>query len=322
VSVIVPVFETAPFVSEALDSVLAQTYTDYEIIVVNDGSPDSELLLQILESYRGRIRYIVQENRGSSGARNTALRAARGYYVALLDSDDRWHQEFLSSQIRILENDPTIDVVYSDALRFDSQGVGTKRYSETYPVGGDVSFLRVLSRECQIYGEVVARRETILRVGMYDETFQSGEDLDLWLRVLKAGGRITYNDQVLAYYRVREGSHTSNPLRMIQNVLKLLEKVGRDLTLSQAERAALEFQRSAALAELSLLEGKLAIAAGDRRTAITKLRESAKLTSSWKLRLAVAALSVAPSLVIWLYRIRERWDRRGIAVPGSVRSRP
>jgi glycosyltransferase involved in cell wall biosynthesis len=91
VSVIVPVYATAPYVAEALDSILAQTFTDYEILVVNDGSPDTELLETVLQRYAGRIRYLRQENAGVSVARNTALAAARGRYVAMLDSDDTWH---------------------------------------------------------------------------------------------------------------------------------------------------------------------------------------------------------------------------------------
>ena len=75
-------------------------------------------------------------------------------------------------------------------------------------------------RECQIYGGVTARRETLLRVGLYDQNLESGEDFELWLRVLKAGGRIAYNNRVLAYNRLREGSHTSREIPLLRNVLK------------------------------------------------------------------------------------------------------
>ena len=142
----------------------------------------------------------------------------------MLDSDDRWHPEYLTSQLSVLDADPTIDVVYPDAVRFSSGGMGVTRYSDEYPVGGDVSFRRVLGRECHIYGEVTARRETLLRVGLYDEDLESAEDFELWLRVLKSGGRIVYNDRVLAYYRIREGSHTSKDVRIAGNVLKALEQ--------------------------------------------------------------------------------------------------
>jgi glycosyltransferase involved in cell wall biosynthesis len=305
VSVIVPVYETALNVSEALDSVLTQTYTDYEIIVVNDGSPDSELLDDVLRPYRDRITYIVQENRGSSAARNSALKVARGYYVAMLDSDDLWHPEYLASQVALLESDATVDVVYPDAVRFTSEGMGTTRYSDLYPVGGDITFLRVLARKCQIYGEVTARRKTLLSVGMYDEDLRSGEDYELWLRVLKAGGRIMYNDRVLAYYRIREGSHTSNPFTLAANVLKILDKVEREMELTAEELASLHRERADVAAMLSLSEGKHALLEGDTRTAISKLRIAADHTKSWKLGAMIAGLHLAPRIFVWFYRLRE-----------------
>lgn len=310
VSVIVPVYATTPYVAEALDSVLMQTYTDYEIIVVNDGSPDSEELEEVLKPYRDRITYIAQDNRGSSGARNSALKVARGLYVAMLDSDDRWDPEYLASQVGVLESDATIDVVYPDAVRFNSKGVGSKRYSDSYPVGGEITFLRVLERKCEIYGGVTARRQMLLRVGMYDEELRNAEDYDLWLRVLKAGGRITYNERVLARYRVREGSNTSNAMQLATHVLKILTKVGREMELTAEERAALDRQRAGMEAVVSLLEGKRAFIEGNTRTAITKLKAAAHHTKAWKLHAAIACLRVAPGLILWLYRLRELWERR------------
>jgi GT2 family glycosyltransferase len=309
VSVIIPVYGTAAFVADALDSVLRQTYTEYEIIVVNDGSPDSGLLDEVLQAYRNRITYIVQENRGTSGARNTAIRAARGEYVAMLDSDDRWHPEYLASQVSLLDADPTIDVVYPDAVRFGSERMGVARYSEQYPIGGEASFPRVLARECHIYGEVTARRDTLVRVGLYDEDLESGEDFELWLRVLKSGGRIVYNDRVLAYYRIREGSHTSKELRLASNVLKVLNKVGREMELTVTERVILDRQRLDLEAKLNLLEGKKALIEGDLRTAITMLTAAANHRPTWKLRAVLATLRIAPGLVRQLYRLRERWER-------------
>lgn len=313
VSVIIPVYGTAPFVAEALDSVLSQTYSDYEIIVVNDGSPDSKLLDKVLEAYRDRITYIVQENRGSGGARNRALRAARGDYVAMLDSDDRWDPEYLASQLAVLEADPTIDVLYPDAVRFGPRGIEKTHYSEVYPVGGDISFLRVLARECQIYGGVTARRDTLMRVRLYDEDLESGEDFELWLRVLKAGGRIAYNDRVLAYYRLREGGHTSNEVRLVSNVLKVLDKVGREMELTVKERATLDRQRASVAAKLNLSEGKQALITGDAQTAIAKLRAAATHSGSWKLRVTIVTLRIAPGILLWLYQLKERLGKRQLS---------
>jgi glycosyltransferase involved in cell wall biosynthesis len=310
VSVIIPVYGTAHFVAEALDSVLAQTHGDYEIIVVNDGSPDSRLLDEVLEPYRDRITYIVQENRGSSGARNVAVKSSRAQYVAMLDSDDRWHPEYIASQLAVLDADSTVDVVYPDAVRFTAERIGTTRHSDTYPGGGEISFFRVLTGECRIYGGATARRETLLQVGLYDEDLRTGEDLDLWLRILKAGGRIAYNDRVLAYYRIREGSLTSNEARLAENMLKLLDKLVTKLELTVEERRLVDRQRAAVAAKLSLAEGRQAFIEGDPQTAIAKLTAAAQHTKSWKLRAVIAILRIAPGMLLWLYRMRGQLERQ------------
>ena len=98
VSVIVPAYRAAPYIAETIDSILAQTFCGYEIIVVNNGSPDTEDLERALHPYRGRIESIVQENRGQAGGRNTGIRHSRGEFVAFLDQDDQWEPQFLSSR--------------------------------------------------------------------------------------------------------------------------------------------------------------------------------------------------------------------------------
>jgi hypothetical protein len=144
---------------------------------------------------------------------------------------------------------------------------------------------------------------------LYDESLASGEDFDLWLRILKAGGRIAYNDRVLAYYREREGSLTSNEVPLARNVLKLLNALESKMELTVAERAVLDRQRAAVAAKLSLAEGKEAFLAGDPKTAIAKLTAASQHGQSWKLRAAVVSLRVAPALLLRLYRLREWWQR-------------
>lgn len=320
VSVVIPVYGTAAFVASALDSVLAQSHRHYEILVVNDGSPDTDLLEKVLEPFRSRITYIVQENRGLSGARNSALRVARGVYVAMLDSDDYWAPDYLASQLSVLDADPAIDVVYPDAVWVSADGKRTRQYSDEHPVGGDVSFLRVLTRDCQIFGGVTARRDSLRRVGWYDETVRTAEDLDLWLRLLKAGARIVYNDRVLVYFREREGSITSDRIALTRHVLALLEGLGTKMALTAEERAALEDQRSLVAGSLSLSEAKLAILAGDTSTAITKLTAARERLEGWKLTAAITSLRIAPGVLFRLYRLREWWTRTRLQTPGRTRA--
>src|SRR5581483_4665750 len=103
VSVIIPAYNAAAFIAETLDSVYAQTFADFEVIVVNDGSPDTEDLERELAPYREKLSYIKQENQGAAAARNTGIKAARGEFVAFLDADDTWLLAFLEKQLDLLE---------------------------------------------------------------------------------------------------------------------------------------------------------------------------------------------------------------------------
>ena len=116
VSVIIPTYKTAHFIAACLDSVFAQTYQDLEAVVVNDGSPDTPELEQVLVPYMDRIVYIKQENKRTAGARNNAIRHARGEFVAFLDSDDVWMPDHLAEQMQLFANDPSVELTYSNGL--------------------------------------------------------------------------------------------------------------------------------------------------------------------------------------------------------------
>src|SRR6516165_2038844 len=117
VSVIIPAYNSAAHIRETLESVLSQTYHNFEVILINDGSPDTEEFERAIAPYRDRIIYISQENRGPSAARNAGIRRARGEYLAFLDSDDVWSPTCLAAQVELaLSRQPSCDLVYSDVL--------------------------------------------------------------------------------------------------------------------------------------------------------------------------------------------------------------
>src|SRR3954451_475135 len=120
VSVIIPAYKAVPFIRETLESVFAQTFERFEVIVVNDGSPDTIELEAVLAPFSTRIVYLEQENRGLSGARNSGLRFARGEYIALLDADDIWEPDYLEVQLGFLERDGQAVLVYPNAKIFGS----------------------------------------------------------------------------------------------------------------------------------------------------------------------------------------------------------
>jgi glycosyltransferase involved in cell wall biosynthesis len=307
VSVIVPAYNVSQYIAAALDSVRAQTFKDYEIIVVNDGSPDTEELERALEPYLSEIVYLKQENRGLSGARNTGIRAARAASIALLDGDDLWEPEFLDAMLGELRRDPTIDVLYSDALYFGDTPEAGHTYMELHPSEGEVSFEAIVTERCNVISCIVARRETMMQAGLFDESLRSSEDFDMWLRILKAGGRIAYLRQPLMRYRRHRASLSADPVWMCKHILQVLEKAGRTLDLNAAERDAIERQQHRYGAELNFNEGKRAFFRGDTKAAIESLTKANALSPNRKTALALRLLRLAPRALLRAYHLRDRF---------------
>jgi glycosyltransferase involved in cell wall biosynthesis len=307
VSVIVPAYDVAEFIGEALNSVLAQTFTDYEIIVINDGSPDTEALERALAPYMSRIVYLKQENRGVSAARNAGILAARGSLLAFLDGDDMWLANYLEVQVKRIQADPAIDVLYPNVMMFGGSSEKGEEFMTICPSNGPVTFERLLLQECNVSNCSIARREAIVRAGLFDEALRSVEDFDLWLRVIKQGGCIVYHREVLARYRRRTGSLTADPIWLSRNILKVLEKVRDTMELTPSERATLEVQYKHFHAMLSLQEGKHAFFSGDTDRAIDRLREANQFFRKPKTSFTLMMLRVAPRLLMLAYNLRDRF---------------
>ncbi len=315
VSVVIPTYNSAAYIGEALRSVFAQTLKDYEVIVVNDGSPDTEELEGVLEPYRDRIFYLRQENRGVSGARNTAIRAARGRYIALLDPDDMFEPEYLAVQVAVLERDPTVDVVYPNALIIGDASDAGREFMELCPSEGEVTFESLVTERCTVNARATVRREAIIRAGMFDESCDLSEDFDLWLRVLKRGGRIVYHRQILARYRRRKGSISADASRMCRRVLRVLEKTEATMDLTAREAQAVKQARALFQCHLRFWQAKKAFLHGDIGAAIENLREMNALSKSAKITLVLFLLRIAPHLCLRAYRLRERLNYKMQTTP-------
>jgi glycosyltransferase involved in cell wall biosynthesis len=234
VSVIIPAYNAGAFVAECLESVLQQTYRSFEIVVVNDGSSDATE--SVLETYRDRIIYVAQENRGAAAARNAGIRLASGEFVAFLDADDYWLPEFLERQVPLLEERSTAALVCSDVyLLVDGQIAQTLSVTaaERNPLRKPVGYWRFYTIS------VVARRQAIIDVGGFDESVGISEDLDLWIRLAMAGHEFAHNPIPLAAYR----RHTSNVTRYLgrrlDSYVQLGEKLLRTYPLSADDRREL-----------------------------------------------------------------------------------
>ncbi len=302
VSVIIPVYR-ARFLRAALESVEAQTFRDYEVIVVDDGSPDrSEIESWALPGREG-FRYLTQENRGPSAARNTGIRAARGVFVAFLDADDTWEPTFLEEQIGAITRGRGLDLVHCNWRTMGRSRV--RRY-------GPATCTSLLRDECMIIlSSVMARREAVLGAGLFDEEFRHGEDFDLWLRMLKMRARMDFQPRVLLNRRVHSDSLSHDPVNHDEKAVMVLEKFRGRADVTGAERAAVEWRIERLRAEVELERAKRALAAGDFAGASVALRAANEFHRSWKLRTVRVLLHLWPTLVARAHQVRERWRAGG-----------
>jgi len=210
VSVIIPAYRVSSYIGETLQSVFAQTKAPAEVIVVNDGCPDTENLERVLAPFRERIQYLTQANLGAAAAKNTGIRAASQEWIATIDGDDRWRPEYLAVQTQRIAADPSIDVLGCDAILFGETPLAGSRFSQNCPLANPVDFRGLVLQECNVFTSVLSRKRALLDVGIFNENVRHVEDFDLWVRLTKAGARIVVHSEALADYRVRAGSLTSN----------------------------------------------------------------------------------------------------------------
>lgn len=308
VSIIIPCYGVTAYIAEALDSVRAQTFRDFEVIVVNDGCPDTANLERALQPYLREIIYIKQDNLGVSGARNSGIRAARAPILAFLDGDDIWEPEYLECQLGFLQAHPETDLVYSNALFMGSVADG-RLFMDIFPSRGEVTLESLVKRRCQVTQSLMARREVILRAGGYDVNLRSCEDLDLWTRVVKIGGRFAYHSKPLYRYRIHDRGITSDKLGMQTDLVAMLEKQQKTLDLLPHERQWFADELAKQRGALDFLLGRRELYAGNCAKALEHLTRASKVVRGRKLPLAVAALRLAPRLLHRYVRHRYPTER-------------
>ncbi|MEZ5361550.1 MAG: glycosyltransferase [Bryobacterales bacterium] len=240
VSIIVPTYNRRAFLADALESIWAQTYQDFEVIVVDDGSTDDTR--EYLEGLREpRLRSLFRPHAGVCEAANAGLRAARGELVARLDSDDTWLPDMLEVEIAALDARPDAGLVYARAQFVDAKG-NPKGRTTGMPLRFPGDSLRsMLYEDCTTQCTIVARRKALEVIGLYDSDLATSEDWDLWLRFARRH-TFVFLDRVTAHYRMHEGNSTSNRNRlrfatMLETRRKVLDKFFSDDNVPVAAQA-------------------------------------------------------------------------------------
>jgi glycosyltransferase involved in cell wall biosynthesis len=220
VSVVIPTYNYGRFVTEAVDSVLAQTRPAEEIIVVDDGSTDDTR--ERLRPYEGRVRYVYQNNQGLSAARNAGIRAARGDLIALLDSDDLWHPAKLAFQVQAMTRSPELGLVAADAVRDLKQGWPEVGEPGPLPLRA-VTLRDLLIRSRFGPSGVLVRKPCFDAVGDFDTALRSAEDRDMWIRIA-ARFPVAKLEVPLWWYRLHGGNMSAAARRMEENEMRVLRR--------------------------------------------------------------------------------------------------
>lgn len=226
VGVIIPAFNAARTLPIALESVASQTFDDWQILLVDDGSTDNtaQVVAPFLERFGPRIEYIKQENRGLPAARNAAIRASTTEFLALLDADDVWLPCRLEESVKILRERPQAGLAYGGIVSIDLEGrpTGTFEGNTQYAEGriAPQIYMRKVALPCPT---LTFRRSCIQQVGLFDETMRATEDRDLCLRIALRY-EVAFVPRVIACYRVSPNSMTADPQRMFQAQMHFIEK--------------------------------------------------------------------------------------------------
>jgi len=311
VSVVIPAYNTAGFIGETLASVFAQTLSDFEIMVINDGSPDTEHLEQEIQKYRDRILYLRQNNHGPSAARNAGIRRARGEFIAFLDGDDIWMPDYLAAQVNYLKGHPAVEVSIADAVLFggpEGEVVWRMLKQSTADV---LTFEQVLRREGgQIPSAFVARRRRAIEVGMFDEQLRFAEDFEFIARLCFPDREVGYLGQVLVRQRKHPGSLTGEPRsrRWSEGELQALRRLSEKLTLTDAQSALLAKEIAACDAALALSEAYLHLSERELEDGARCLRRANSYYHDLRITLALVGLRTFPR---WTARLLKWRSKRG-----------
>lgn len=296
VSVIIPAYKVAEYIVETLASVFAQTFQDYEVILVNDGSPDTAALENALKPYSEKIVYARQENLGAAQARNSAICIARGELLAFLDGDDVWFPGYLESQINYLEKE-NLEMVYCDAVLFGEPLSEGRRFSQTAPSSGQFTAQSLIDGSCNVITSgTVVQKSKLAEFNMFDTKTHRTEDFDLWFRLAKNGVKIGFQTEVLLKYRVRIGGLSGTNVERTIRSIAAFRAINEKYQLTSEEKKAWQAKIVACEAEYELEQGKLYLTQSEFEKARKHLAEANKFYRKLKLYAVVWLLLVNPKL--------------------------
>ncbi len=217
-SVVISVFNKEKYIADTLKSVFAQTFTDFEVVILNDGSTDNSEA-EILKFNDSRIRYFSKENQGAGAARNFVIKKALHDYIALLDADDYWHPYYLEEQVNLINKFPN-ESVFATAIEIEKKGkIYPSVYSVHNLVPNEIQIVNFFS--ASFLNSILTSSSTVLNkfvfsnIGYYDPSIKSGQDTDLWIR-LGLEYPVVFLNKSCAVYRYALESLSNSKLKVSQ----------------------------------------------------------------------------------------------------------
>jgi len=313
-SVVIAAYETAGTVAAAVASALAQTVPPHEVIVCDDGSTDD--IEGALEPYREQIVFLRERHRGESATKNTAVQAATGDFVSVLDSDDRYAPERNELVGRLASQRPDLDIITTNCfVEVDGEVVLSGEQNWPFQVTDQ---RRALLESDFIFPAVAVRRSRLIEAGGFDEAIVGATDWDCWLRLVFTGSLVGQVDEPLAYYGVREDSLSSKKVLMARAAVATLEKAARALEMTAAERAVVDRSLASRRRRLRVEEAREALrrAAPDGRRRALRIAGGRGYGLRTRSKAAISALAPALGRRILRSRDRKRWiGAAGVHVP-------
>ncbi len=290
-SVIVPAYNAADTIGQAIRSVRAQTAQSFEVIVVDDGSTDATpRLLEEMAGDDRRIRVTRQDNAGPSAARNLAIAQATGTHLTFLDSDDLLMPRYLEAMEQTLAEEPRIGLAYARSWVLDEAAGGGRVRRAAWPAPRHVpgfgedpveprDAVIALAAGNYVGAVQTARRVAIQQVGGLDDGLHQAEDYDLWLRIAIAGFRVVSAPGTLAVVRNRAGSLSKDELELARGVRAVCERLVTDYDVPDDARAAARQQMETADRVIEVLTGRARVRAAGRRLRLALGRVKRRLLS-------------------------------------------
>ena len=224
VTVIIPTYNALAFLPETLQSVYAQTFTDYEIVVVDDGSVD-ETLVWLEAHANDKVRVIAQENQGVSVARNRGVAEAKGEFIAFLDADDLWEPDKLAKQLAVFEQNPQVGLVHTGTRILEADG----EFGGVFGVSVGEGLADVIRYNPIRCGSTpMVRRACFDEVGVFDSEIVRSEDWDMWVRIAVsyAFGVV---DEPLVIYRQHASNKSKDYTKLLSNMERIVEKIYKNV---------------------------------------------------------------------------------------------